>query len=259
MPAGPEVAPRGTEIPKVLSPPRWGHILSLALVLVTTLASLVVLLTYASMESNDQAKLKLEISKTAIQFLSVSVLGGLFAHLYRSLDRERRVKQAVHGYREAFLRSLLDVYRAVKRTRRCLRAIGLVKPASDEEVRGQEDHLQAKWKACFEQMMFLEEQQLALEELHGEIGHFPDSFTNKEELRASLETMEQYLRGILKKFEGIAGAGAGFQELKEVDELVRFTGKSVLGFKAGFSKPVETALARIRADLLDLQGSRTAG
>ncbi len=227
----------------------------LTVLLVTTIISLalaLIIAIFGEAEAKDRAAILIEASKAIFQFLFVIMLGGLATLLINSFDKRRRGYKALQDFRQEFLDGVSTSYQDAKRARRVLRTGGLTKKFGDQNPSMTKD----RRDAYQDQMLRLNEVQLALERLKIEAGNFPGAFSASVKLEQCLQQMEAYLRNVTKEYEqhwsGLAKdpPTVRFDQLLELDD---FTGPFAETRFSEFSTNYYTALRLIRRDLLPIQ------
>ncbi len=212
-----------------------------------------------SQDKEAQSQLLLETSKVTLSFILVTILGSFFAYLYKRLERERKIDAAIHKYREDFLKTLLDTFKVVQKTRRSLAIIGFTVQYERPILKVAPDTLDT----YFKYMIILEEQQLNLERLWIEIDNLLDSFNENDPIKERLKKMDDYLRDIGEEFEENWLEVKSMNELDltspKFEKLISFTmpSKANGSFGSNFVGHMKVASELIRQELLSFRDSRS--
>jgi len=216
----------------------------------------------------EQGHLSFEIAKALIQLGLVAIVGTAiswcvseYQHEQARMDKARDHKQQGqirareldrqrHEYRDDLLNKTLSrtvsAYASAKRSRRLLRArVGITSDAPGLLTIVDYDHY----------MEAVNDAQLELESLKGDVRTSSVAFSKSTEIAAWLKSMEGYLGSVVKEYEGgrhrVATEGAGVR-FDQFEKLCDFLGKaeSGNGFKEKVVDPFHFIQEAIRADLL---------
>lgn len=197
----------------------------------------------ARMVPQNADQIWIEIAKAGTQLGILSIIGGGIAAALRRLESVREERRHLNEYCLSVLRDVTTSYNRIKAVRRILRAFGFnsgtTRPLAPDQV--VEFHAQMK---------SLNEAQLALERLKREVRVRSNVFREHQQLQGALETVEEYVGGVLKDWEkhGIeVVAGAAPAVLTSMGQLQKFLDSSEAGFKESAANPMELLEDRIRS------------
>jgi hypothetical protein len=218
---------------------------------------------------NAQANtVKFEIARAVLQLGVVSVIGAVvssftfdYQQARQSEDRTKELYRKNLEYREELLKSTLaktvSVYADVKKARRLMRARALSHEGHPEIV-----VLAAPYDSY---MGVINDEQLEIENIAGDIETSLPAFTNPKLLMDNLEFMEKYLGDLISEYEKLRPTFRGTDPLKNLsempalDEFLNFLGRARDGattdskFKKQFVIPFREIKKGIRSDLLHPQ------
>ena len=154
---------------------------------------------------------RIEIIKSLLQVLVVTIIGGTVAALFSAHERNQEQTKIRIQMKLDFIKRIGELYRIVKRSRRLLRSRGILMNNVNETKELDNDQI----KFYHEQMLQLNDVQLEIEGYKiGLAGSL--IFENCELIVTYLARMENYLNKIIGQFED------GYQSLeknKKVDFL----------------------------------------
>jgi hypothetical protein len=158
------------------------------LVIAVVVALALVLVPHAESIFNDKKAWEI-----TTQFFFVAVLGGAVAVVYRAWEAARERRAVQRRLLEKFYRHAVAVHNEYKKIRRTLRATTIREPDGLLIERG-----------MFEQQMDrLEDCQLKLESMKRDVKAQRELFgRDQKAIRDRLDTAEDYLRELLREYEG---------------------------------------------------------
>jgi hypothetical protein len=171
-------------------------LLFLALGILSVFAIVAALAGYPASKAEN---VRLEIVKSALQMLSVIVLGQVIASTVKEREYFRQRTEARDAILVDWLKRLIGIYTQVKKHRRLVRARGINPPYRGEAI----DPLAEVAKRAYgRHMVALNDIEIELEGLWHEVSAVRHNVLgNDTELVSSLESMKDYLRGLLRQFE----------------------------------------------------------
>jgi hypothetical protein len=176
-------------------------------------------------------KLSFEVDKFLIQFVLLTVAGGILLQTY---NRRRERAEATQEFRRTVLRSLFDAFTDTKKARRIIRA-KCDKPAPPGAVAESIEIPLAAYEAQMENILDIESQ---LDLLKREVQVFAAAFTpdRAEKLKTNIDKMYKYLDELTKEYEGGARQFMNDKQCIPITKLPRLEGFTRSG-KAGDYRP----------------------
>jgi hypothetical protein len=170
------------------------------------------------------------------QFLLVTVIGGAIAYLYREIDRRREQRRELREMHS----ELLEAYNSAKTVRRQLRA----RLGTRHSVKHNPSITASEYE---EQMKLLSDAQLTFEVYSKRAKEHRLWFVRGKNLASYLETVENYLNGVVKEYQEQLSQFAGdppMRELSELKKLSEFIGphEKAHDFQNCFQNPTDEAL-----------------
>lgn len=166
---------------------------------------------------------RIEIIKSLLQVLVVTIIGGTVAALFSAHERNQEQTKIRIRMKLDFIKRIGELYRIVKRSRRLLRSRGILMNNVNETKELDNDQI----KFYHEQMLQLNDVQLEIEGYKiGLAGSL--IFENCEQIVTYLARMENYLNKIIGQFEDEYQSLEKNKKIhfKELNFLWEFTAKS---------------------------------
>ncbi len=267
--------------------------LAIGIATLTAIVGIALWSMHQGLSDQDKAKNVLQLSSALLNLCLLGVAGGAVSYVYRKLEfhRQEQVKErdrlleenakerdrlladqakerdrhlaeqakirdqqekdqrALRSYREAFLKEFLRSYHAAKAARRQLNRYGLTLKA------GETSPFDAKQVAAYEdQMLVIQESQLAFEEFVADVRNTPHAFSEHANILKALQKMEKYLREILLEFEKnwhtLSTTPEAFT-VADLEKLKDFTGRfNQSDYRDTFIVAKDMVLRLVRRDLL---------
>jgi hypothetical protein len=145
---------------------------------------------------DSEGKIQIELIKSLLTVLSVAIIGGVIAALFKSYERNQEQLKLRLQAKTSFMARLGALYRTVKRSRRKMNANGI--EASDSQLSMSLNKTQITLYK--DEMTVINDVQLELEGFKTDVEN-GILFLYDENIIASLKRMESYLRKIVKEFE----------------------------------------------------------
>ena len=213
----------------------------------------------------ERKQLGIELAKALIQIATVLILGQLVSMWIEDArykrqkgdeqkEREHQQTEAVNDFRKEVLYKLIETYSEAKKIRRLLRAQCFIPVSNSQQQNAAKVHRDIYDK----QMQNVNEVQLGLEAIKQEINTSIETssgvFSSPGLLKSHVDSMESYLRKIVKEyeenlryFEGDPPALA----LSKLKKLGEFVGPSDASeFNIEFVVKYHLALSSVRGDIL---------
>lgn len=146
--------------------------------------------------NDTDGKIRIEVIKSLLTILSVAIVGGIIAALFKSYERYQEQLKLRLQAKTSFMTRIGELYRTVKRTRRKLNANGI-----------EASELQLIIPLNKAQMTLYKEEMAVINDVQLELEGFKTAVENEilfsynNDIIASLKQMESYLRKIVKEFE----------------------------------------------------------
>jgi hypothetical protein len=225
--------------------------------------SLISLIVVASNYDVSKDTFSRTITDTLLSVISVSVIGTLVSLLladYNSkksaLEKEREERKMTERnrdeYRKKVLQTIDEHYAKTKNARRMLRAKGFSTP-----YYGNEDDNNLLGLSFYDEAMDnINDCQLELEKIKGEITTNKSVFSNAALITGNLKQMESYLGGLISEYEKYRHAFSGNPptlRIGQLGDLKEFIAKAdstnTEGFKVKFSITCNKIRKEIRNDI----------
>jgi hypothetical protein len=186
-----------------------------------------------------------DVFKTIAGIVGTGLLGAFATIALRELSAAKERREAERGMRRQTLADIVEVYNSVKGIRRTLRAEAIRPVYTDPEA-----HLiQSRYVDLLPQ---LSQAQLRLESQVRLIEGSSSAYPEPAKLLKLLGAAEKYLGALVSEWEknsGLLFDTPARNPLEHFPVLCSFVDDASRGFKAGFAKPIATALRRLGASI----------
>jgi hypothetical protein len=156
----------------------WWWVLAFLVVL----SVLVVAAMYFFANEESQSVIRLETAKTFLQLLAIGILGALAKWSFDEHNRSRERAATINEFRKEILRRLVAATNQVRKVP------VLIEAAQSAGTYG-------------EQMLLLVDSRQELSLIRHEIESASKAFSDMPKIRANLQSMEDYLDGLVKEFK----------------------------------------------------------
>ncbi|WP_170855767.1 SMI1/KNR4 family protein [Variovorax sp. CF079] len=210
--------------------------------LVFVMAAVVVLVTWGK---DISLGLNVEVFKVIAGILGTGLLGAFAAIALRELSAAKERREAERGLRRQMLTDVVEVYNLVKAIRRTLRAEA-IRPAHTDPAA---HVIKSRYVDLLPR---LSEAQLRLESQMRLIEGNRSTYLEPAKLLKLLGDAEKYLGALVSEWEENSGLLLDAPALNPLEHFLVlrcFVAGAPRSFKAGFARPIATALGRLGASI----------